>query len=151
VAISEYIRRLRERVGTELLVVPSAAVLVRDEAGRILLVRHADLGRWLLPGGAVEPDETPAEAAAREALEETGLEVETGRLLGAFGGPPFRTEYPNGDRVAYVPVVFEGRVVGGRARPDGTEIAEVRWFDPAEISGLPLTPGGQEVLARLLD
>jgi 8-oxo-dGTP pyrophosphatase MutT (NUDIX family) len=151
VPISEYIRRLRERVGTELLVIPSAAVLVRDESRRVLLVRHADLGMWQLPGGAVEPDESPAEAAAREALEETGLEVETGRVLGAFGGAPFHLEYPNGDRVAYVPVVFEGRVVGGRARPDGVETADVRWFEPAEVSGLRLTPGVREALVRLLD
>jgi 8-oxo-dGTP pyrophosphatase MutT (NUDIX family) len=141
---------LREHVGTELLVVPAAAVLVRDDRGRVLLVRHADLDAWLLPGGAVEPDEAPAEAAAREALEETGLEVETGRVLGAFGGPGFRVQYPNGDRIAYVPVVFEGRVVGGSANPDGVEIAEVRWFDPGEVDGLSLTPGAGQVLARLL-
>ena len=123
---------------------------MRDERGRVLLVRHADLHAWLLPGGAVEPDEAPAEAAAREALEETGLEVETGRVLGAFGGPAFHTVYPNGDRIAYVPVVFEGRIVGGRARPDGVETTEVRWFDPAEVADLALTPGARELLACLL-
>jgi 8-oxo-dGTP pyrophosphatase MutT (NUDIX family) len=105
---------------------------------------------WLLPGGAVEPDESPADAAAREALEETGLEIETGRVLGAFGGPGFRVQYPNGDRIAYVPVVFEGRVVGGCEHPDGLEIAEVRWFEPGEVDGLSLTPGADQVLAHLL-
>ena len=45
-AIAPYIRRLRELVGTELLVLPSAAVLPRDESGRVLLVRVIDTGQW---------------------------------------------------------------------------------------------------------
>jgi len=150
VPISEHIRRLRKRVGTELLLVPSAAVLVRDERGRVLLVRHVELGTWSLPGGAIEPDEPPQVAAVREAYEETGLLVESGKLLGVYGGPEFRITYPNGDRVAYVPAVFEGRAVGGVERPDGIETSEVRWFQPAELDGLPLTPIARTVLTRLL-
>jgi 8-oxo-dGTP diphosphatase len=44
--------------------------------GRLLLVRHAKLGKWLPPGGHIEPDETPDEAVLREVREETGLDVE---------------------------------------------------------------------------
>jgi ADP-ribose pyrophosphatase YjhB (NUDIX family) len=150
VPISEHIRRLRERVGTELLLVPSAGVLVRDGDGRILLVRHAELGVWSLPGGAVEPDERPLDAAAREACEETGLEIEAGRLLGVFGGPEFRITYPNGDRTAYVSSIFEGRIVGGEARPDGVETSEVAWFEPAGLAERELSGPAGAVLRALL-
>jgi 8-oxo-dGTP pyrophosphatase MutT (NUDIX family) len=57
---------------------------------RVLLHRHRRLGRWLPPGGHVEPGETPDEAAVRETLEETGLHVElldAPRQTGTAGGP----------------------------------------------------------------
>ena len=66
-AISPHVRRLRELVGHELLVLPSVAALPRDEAGRILLVRITDTHQWATIGGAVEPDESPERAAMREA------------------------------------------------------------------------------------
>ena len=59
--MSEYVRGLRERIGHDLLLMPSAHVLIRDGDERILLVRHVE-GRWQLPGGAVAPGEGPAEA-----------------------------------------------------------------------------------------
>jgi len=49
-----------------------------DDAWRVGLIRHPRLGKWMLPGGHVEPDENPAEAALREVAEETGR---TARLL----------------------------------------------------------------------
>ena len=60
---------LRDAVGSRLLVLPSVSVLPRDAAGRVLLVRHADSGDWGTIGGFVEPDESPAQAAVREARE----------------------------------------------------------------------------------
>ena len=51
-----------------------AVLVVRDQ--RILLHWHAKLGRWLPPGGHIEPDELPDEAALREVMEETGVEAE---------------------------------------------------------------------------
>src|SRR5207249_7074101 len=53
-------------------------------AGRVLLLSHPKLGRWLPPGGHIEPDELPDEAAIREVLEETGVHV---RLFGEEGVP----------------------------------------------------------------
>jgi ADP-ribose pyrophosphatase YjhB (NUDIX family) len=120
-------------VGNELLVLPSAAVLPRDESGRVLLVRDADTNLWAAIGGAVEPDESPAQCAVREAAEEAGVVVRLGVILGVLGGPEYRMVYPNGDRTSYVSTVFEATVVGGTPEPDGEETTEVAWWSPGSL------------------
>ena len=112
--IAAHIAGLRAVVGHELLLLPSVSVLPVDEAGRVLLVRHAghDDG-WGVLGGAVEVGESPAAAAVREAREEIGVDVQLVRLLDVLGGPDYEVSYPNGDRVAYVTAVYEARVAGG--------------------------------------
>jgi mutator protein MutT len=52
-----------------------ADALVQNERDEVLLVRRADDGRWAMPGGWVDPGETPEQAVVREVAEETGLQV----------------------------------------------------------------------------
>lgn len=132
-AVSPHIRRLRELVGNQLLVLPSAAVLPRDESGRVLLVKDADTGLWAAIGGAIEPDESPQECAVREAGEEAGVVVRLGAVLGVLGGPEYRMVYPNGDRTSYVSTVFDAIVVDGTPEPDGEETTEVAWWSPESL------------------
>ena len=132
-AVSPHIRRLRELVGNELLVLPSAGVLPRDESGRVLLVRDAETDLWVVIGGAVEPDESPQECAVREAQEEAGVVVRLGAILGVLGGPEYRMVYPNGDRTAYVSTIFDATVVGGTPEPDGEETNAVDWWSPQDL------------------
>ena len=83
------------------------AIAVRD--GALLLIRrgHApSRGRWSLPGGRVEPGETPHDALVREVAEETGLTVEVGELVGEVARPG-----PNG--VTYRIQDYRVTVVGG--------------------------------------
>ena len=144
--MSPYVRRLRECWGPELLELPSASVILRDAQGRVLLVRHAE-GVWTTPGGAIEPLEAPADAAVREAWEETGLDVELIRVLGVYGGPDFVVRYAGGDETSYVMIFFEARIRGGRPRPDGEETFELAWFDPDGLDGVPVPEWLAEVLA----
>jgi ADP-ribose pyrophosphatase YjhB (NUDIX family) len=139
-AISEHIRRLREHIGSEVLLLPTVAVLPRDEAGRILLVKHAQTGLWATIGGYMEIDESPREAARREAEEEAGVVVQLGAILDVLAGPDFRMTYPNGDETACVSVVFEATVVGGKPTPDGDETSDVQWFASAELATTALGP-----------
>lgn len=132
--IAPHIARLRAKVGTDLLLLPSVGVLPTDDDGRVLLVRQTDFGTYGTIGGAIDEDEAPADAAVREAREETGLEVELTGLLAATGGPQFRITYPNGDQTAYVSILYAARVTGGDARPDGEEVDELRWFTRDELA-----------------
>lgn len=148
-AIAPYIRRLREHVGHELLLVPSAAALVWDSEERLLLVRELQTERWQTIGGAVDPDESPQQAAVREALEEAGIEIELTGIRGAVGGPEFRTVYPNGDQVAYVLTVFDARISAGTPRPDNEETSAVEWFPISSLETLKTTPFTRSLLKAL--
>lgn len=139
-AISPYLQALRAHVGHAPLLMPSVAVMVRDAVGRLLLVRDRDTGLWQTVGGAMDPGEEPAEAAAREAHEETGLVVEPTRILGVHAGPLFRLTYPNGDVVDYVGISFAARVIGGVERPCQDEVDRLGWFAEPEALALPIAP-----------
>lgn len=103
---------------------PCAAVLVLDETGRVLLGRRAiepARGRWDLPGGFCEPDETPEACAVRELREETGCRIEVtgflGHLIDVYG------QY--GDHT--LNAVFTARIESGVPEP-ADDVAELRWF-----------------------
>ncbi|MBM2616143.1 NUDIX domain-containing protein [Actinoplanes sp. LDG1-06] len=134
--ISPYITGLRAHIGHDLLLLPGASAVVRDDQGRILLLKRSDNGQWSLPAGMIDPGEQPAETVLREIEEETGVIAEIERLAGVA---MHAAEYPNGDKCEYLAVWFRCRAVGGQARPDGDESLEVGWFTPddmPEVSGL---------------
>jgi ADP-ribose pyrophosphatase YjhB (NUDIX family) len=138
--IAPHIARLRAVVGTELLLLPAVSVLPVDEAGRLLLVRHADLHNgWGTVGGAVDPGESPAAAAVREAREEVSVDVELVRLLDVVGGPDYEVTYANGDRAAYVTAAYEARIVNGTPEPGDGEISELAWFAPDALAAASLS------------
>ena len=89
--MTSHLERIRLLVGHQLLGAPSVSVAIRDPLGRVLLVRHSEGGVWVLPGGAIEPEESPAEAAVREAREETALAIAPQRLVGVYGGRSSRS------------------------------------------------------------
>ena len=110
---------------------PGVCAVIFDAAGQILLQRRSDDGTWGLPGGAVEPGEEPADAAVREAWEETGLRIVPVHLVGVYGGPDGFHTYPNGDQMAFIAMVFICEVTGGQLgeHNDG-ESLELHYFAP---------------------
>jgi len=118
-----------------------AYAVIVDARDRVLLAlwNEPDRSRWTLPGGGVELRETVEDAAVREVHEETGYDVELGRLLGVDTiviTPEERTV----DRDRFykgVRVIFEASVVGGELRNevDGTT-DEARWFPLSEVADL---------------
>ncbi len=149
--ISDFLKNIRGKVGHDLLILPSVTVIHFDGHGRMLLMRHGGTGKWVAPGGSIEPNETPADAAVREMWEETGLSVKLTRILGVFGGPDFLVEYTNGDSVIYVMTVFECKVTGGSLQPHDSETLELAYFSKDELSTLELASWARVVLPSLFD
>jgi 8-oxo-dGTP diphosphatase len=115
------------------------------EALRLLLVLRGQepaKGRWSVPGGRVEAGESDEAATAREVLEETGLRVQVGRLVGAV-----EREAPIGG--VYVIRDYLCRAVPGAdlaAVRAGDDADDARWFTPEEIANLSCSPGLVEAL-----
>ena len=141
--ISAHLKAVRDKLGHDLLATTAASVSAFDDRGRLLLGKDAQTGLWMLPGGAVDPNELPSDAAVRECFEETGLLVVPRRLIGVFGGPEFLIKYLNGDATYYTVIAFEASIVGGALRPDGDEIATLRFVDRTECEQLSLTPSSR--------
>ncbi len=147
--ISDYLRGLRAQVGNALILAPAVTTVCRDETGRVLLARHSDNNIWALPGGSIDPDETPANAAVRELWEETGLHATPERIIGVYSGPEFTVTYPNGDQIISVDTIFACRIVGGTLAPDQEEVVELRYVSAVEADQLPLPSWVRLVLADL--
>jgi 8-oxo-dGTP diphosphatase len=133
-----YADRVRPRVH-----VPCVGAVVHDDVHRLLLVRRGrapSAGRWSLPGGRVEAGETDAEAVRREVLEETGLDIVVGRLVGTV-----ERDGPGG--VVYDIRDYACAVMGGRLRP-GDDASEVRWVDRTDLFALATTDGLVETLDK---
>ena len=126
-----------------------SAAIVRN--GQILVVRRARApahGLFSLPGGVVEAGETLAEAVAREVREETAITIEPVALAG------FRESIARDgkDRVErhFVILCFAARWMAGEPVLN-EELSEARWVSPAELAGLPTTPGLGEIVAAAFE
>jgi 8-oxo-dGTP pyrophosphatase MutT (NUDIX family) len=107
----------------------AAGALVRDGAGRVLMVAPTYKPEWEIPGGIVEADESPRQACVREVREELGLQLAPGRLL------VWEWQGPEGARTESLMFVFDGGVL-----PDldavslqAEELASARFVDPAQL------------------
>ena len=136
--MSPYYQMLRSKVGKQRLLVPSVAAVIHDGQGRLLIQERSSDEAWSLPGGAIEPGETPESAIRREVEEETGFEVKTVHLLGVFGGEAFRYVYPNGDPVEYMVALYQCRISDMPVREPDAETKSIRFFTREEAPALVL-------------
>ena len=120
------------------------AVVLRDEDGRVLMGKRASgvyEGLWCIPCGYVEWDEDVRDAARREFLEETGLEVELGDIVAVHSNFHLRDKQTVG-------IWFEGRVIGGVMHPVDGEFTELQFCEPVAPPPLAFPTDGL-VLAQL--
>jgi 8-oxo-dGTP diphosphatase len=111
--------------------VPCVGAVIRDGAGRILLIKRGHepgKGLWSIPGGRIEPGETNEQAVVREVREETGLDVECGPLLGAIERP--------GMGGTILRISDYHAVITGGELTAGDDAADARWLTLQEASEL---------------
>ncbi len=113
-------------------------VIIQD--GKVLLGRRRDIDWWNLPGGGMELGETVDEALRREVLEETGLQVRVGRLVGVYSKPQKQE----------VVLTFLCHVEGG-ALTETEETVESRYFAPDALPPNTLPKHAERVRDAFLD
>jgi 8-oxo-dGTP pyrophosphatase MutT (NUDIX family) len=133
---SDYVRRLREHVGHDLILLPGATAVIFDDSGRVLLGSQLPSLRWSFIGGAVEPEESPREAVLREIKEEIGASAEVAAAVGSYGGTDHTVTYENGDIVSYVTNAFVVRLTSPIGELEADEIAETAWFTLEQVAEL---------------
>jgi mutator protein MutT len=120
------------------------------DGARLVLERRGQpprQGDWALPGGVIELGETASEAVRREVMEECGIDVQVGPLLGLF--EPIEREDDGRVRYHFVVADYLVYYVSGELRP-GDDAAEVRWVRPEDLTQYDLAPAARSMIARAL-
>lgn len=137
-AMSDYIKTMRQMIGHETLFTVGCGAIIEDQERRILLQRRKDQNNWCVPGGVMEINETFEETVKREVLEESGLMLDKLDLFGIYSGGEIK-EYPNGDKVYSVQIIFICKVYHGQLKQVGEESLDHRFFHRTELPQ-PLNP-----------
>ncbi|GAA1923492.1 DUF429 domain-containing protein [Nocardioides hwasunensis] len=139
--VPHFVVEIREKIGHDPLWLPGVTAVIR-RGDQVLLVERADNGRWTPVTGIPEPGEEPAVAAAREAMEETGVRIRVDRLVStAVHG---EIVHANGDRATYLDLTFACTWLEGQAHVADDESSDVRWWP---LDALP--PMSETMLARI--
>ena len=129
----DYIGKIREYIGHDLVMTVGCGVLIEDVEGRVLLQKRSDTGEWCIPGGGMEPIETFKETAIREVREEVGIEISDLKLFGIYSGEKREIHYPNKDVVYSLSVIFTTGKYSGEISDEDSEVLEHRFFKRDEI------------------
>jgi len=124
-----YIMNLRKYVGHEPLIGLGATTLVFNDKNEILLNLRSDTNTWGIPGGSMELHETIEETAVRELKEEAGISANKLELVTVLSGDDYYFEYPNGDKMCTVIVLFKVLNYNGKIKVSDNESKQLKFFD----------------------
>ena len=144
-----YIMNLRKHMGHDPLIGIGATTLVFNEKQELLLNLRADTNTWGIPGGSMELYETIEETAIRELKEETGICADQLELVTVLSGKDYYFEYPNGDKMCTVIVLFKVLNYSGTLKVSDKESKELAFFP---LTNLPVMESRAErIIQKLLD
>lgn len=123
-----YITNLRKCVGHEPLIGLGATTLVFNTKNEILLNLRSDTNTWGIPGGSMELYETIEETAVRELKEEAGISAKELELVTILSGKEYYFEYPNGDKMCTVIVLFKVLNYTGDIKVTDNESKQLNFF-----------------------
>ena len=140
---------LRKYVGHDVLIGAGATTLVFNSKKELLLNLRTDTNTWGIPGGSMELYETIEETAIRELKEETGITAETLELVAVLSGKDYYFEYPNGDKMCTVIVLFKVMNYNGTLKISDNESKSLQFFP---LTNLPaMEKRAEMIVQKILD
>jgi 8-oxo-dGTP pyrophosphatase MutT (NUDIX family) len=130
---------------------PTAFAAVRDDAGRLLLVRRADTLNWELPGGKIDIGESATAAVKREVLEESGVRIKVVGLSGVYTDPGHVMAYQSGEVRQQFALCFHAKPRSGSPRPDRDETIGAAWFTLDELDDVDIHPSVRLRIVNAVD
>ena len=144
-----YIMDLRKHIGHDALIGVGATTLVFNDRNELLLNLRTDTDTWGIPGGSMELYETIEETAIRELKEETGICVHELELVTVLSGKDYYFEYPNGDKMCTVIVLFKVLNYNGTIQVPDNESKALQFFP---LTNLPVMESrAAKIVQKILD
>jgi ADP-ribose pyrophosphatase YjhB (NUDIX family) len=128
-----YLGQLRQLVGQRKLIAVTVRAVIRDDQGRVLLIRRRDNDRWAMPAGSMELDESIEETLRREVREETGLTVTAATLIAVYSHPRYSAITTYGDPYQFISFVFRVDGWAGELVTNTDETIDARFFAPDDL------------------
>ena len=140
---------LRRWIGHDPLIGIGATTLVFNDKKELLLNLRTDTNTWGIPGGSMELYETIEETAIRELKEEAGICADELELVTVLSGKDFYFEYPNGDQLCTVIVLFKVLNYNGTIKVSDNESKTLEFF---QLTNLPdLESRAARIIQRIID
>ena len=144
-----YIMNLRKHIGHEPLIGVGATTLVFNAKKELLLNLRSDTNTWGIPGGSMELYEMIEETAIRELKEEAGISADKLELVTVLSGKEYYFEYPNGDKMCTVIVLFKVLNYVGEVKVANNESKKLEFFS---LNNLPnMESRAKAIIDKILD
>jgi ADP-ribose pyrophosphatase YjhB (NUDIX family) len=128
-----YIGNLRGFVGEQKLIIPSVRAIIEDKDEKILFIERSGEGKWGMPAGSIELNESIHECLVREVKEETGLDVLSAQAVAIYSNPKYAIRNKFGDEYQLFEVTFLVGKWTGLLKQQTTETSRVQFFSTSEL------------------